>query len=43
MGFSTAQGSSAHAQIVLKLENFVPCDMSLLSNGGSTGANSSDN
>ena len=43
MGFSTAQGSSAHARCVLKIEIFVPCDMSLWSNGGSTGANSLDN
>ena len=25
MGFSTAQGSTAHAQGVLKIEKFVPC------------------
>ena len=29
MGFSTAQGSSAHTQCVLKIENFVSYDMSL--------------
>ena len=28
MGFSTAQGSSAHTQCVLKIENFVSRDMS---------------
>ena len=27
MGFSTAQGSTVHARGVLKIENFVPCDM----------------
>ena len=32
-----------HKVHVLKIENFVPCDMSLWSNGGSTGANSLDN
>ena len=35
-GLSTARGSSAHTQCVLKVENFVSCDMSLWSNGGST-------
>ena len=32
MGFSTAQGSTytAHTQCVLKIENFVSCDMSLI-------------
>ena len=30
MGFSTAQGSTAHMQCVLKIENFVSCDMSLI-------------
>ena len=34
MGFSTAQGSSAHSQCMLKIENFVSCEMSLWSNGG---------
>jgi hypothetical protein len=28
-----------HAQDVLKIENFMPCDESLWSNGRSTGAN----
>ena len=32
-----------NAQGVLKIDNFVPCDMSLWSNGGSTGANNPDN
>ena len=36
MDFSTAQGSSVHTQCVLKIENFVSCDMNLCSNGGST-------
>ena len=27
MGFSTVQGSSAHTQFVLKIENFVSCVM----------------
>ena len=35
MGFSTAQGSSAHTQCVLKIENVMSCDMSLWSKGGS--------
>ena len=37
---STAQGSTAHAQGVLNIEIFVPCDMSLWSSGG---ANNPDN
>ena len=36
MGFSIAQGSSAHTQCVLEIENFMSCDMNLWSNGGST-------
>ena len=40
MGFSTAQGSTVHVQGMLEIENFVPCDMSLWSNGG---ANNPDN
>ena len=43
MGLSIAQESTEHAHSMLEIENFVPGDMSLWSNGGSTGANIPDN
>ena len=38
MGVSTAQGKTMHMQGMPKIENFVPCDMNLWSNEGSTRA-----
>jgi hypothetical protein len=38
-GLFNCSRSTAHAHGVLKIENSVPCDMSLWSNGGNTGVN----